>query len=99
MGLSSPHSIRFSSTHWREIRLCATDSGTGSPVKLGESKALIPMVCHRESGLQTLAKYEEESSGFPIAKTRQSSFVVSESMAYHNCSGIPQASSNTTSTR
>jgi len=70
----------------------------GSWKFIGVSNALIRMVFHPEPGLQTCANSLDGSSGLPIARMRQSAFVVIASTAVHSCAGMPHASSRITST-
>jgi hypothetical protein len=64
----------------------------------GVERAEMPMTFHPEPGLQTFANSVFGSSGFPIARMRQSALVVIASTAVHSCSGMPHASSRMTRT-
>src|SRR5215203_6377544 len=94
-GDPSPQSLRRSSTQSGVVRLSATSCGTNSPVKLGVSNAEMVIVFQPLDGLQTVANSLPGSSGFPIAKQRALSFVMSVLMAVQSDTGIPHASSNT----
>ena len=97
-GELSPHFLRRSSTQVRPINSGRRASGTSSAVKFGLSKASIRMTLKPDPGLQTLANSDDGSSGLPIARTRDASFVINVSAASHSALGMPQASSRTTST-
>jgi hypothetical protein len=67
-------------------------------VTFGVSNAEIWMTLHPAPGLHTSPNSVAGSSGSPIAKMRQSGFVVIASTAVHNWAGMPHDSSRITKT-
>ncbi len=94
-GTNSSDGLRPSSANSSASCGCAA---TCSAVKFGVSSPEIWIVFQPEPGLHTEANSVAGSSGLPIARIRQSLFVVIASTAVHNWAGTPQASSRMTST-